>query len=62
MPGIKDELIAAKTTAMLSNDFSISNQSKAICGHPDRNDLACLNSEGAVVIAIQSDQAGAGNP
>jgi hypothetical protein len=61
MPGIKDELIAAKATGMLSNDFSIGNQAQAIGGHSDRNDFTDPSSGRTVVIAIQSNQAGTGN-
>jgi hypothetical protein len=55
MPGIKDELIAAKATGMLSNDFSIGNQPQAIGGHSDRNDFTYPSSGRTVVIAIQSN-------
>ncbi len=53
MQGIKDELIAAKATGMLSNDVAIGNQSQAIGGHSDRNDFTYPNSGRTVMITIQ---------
>ena len=61
MPRIKDELITAKATGMLSNDFSICDQAQAVSGHFDRNDFTDPNSGRTVVVAIQPNQTGAGN-